>query len=171
MVFWANNNFDRWATNSGFNGLYTDDEQDDQQIGFLPAAPMTPTPDCNYSNMLANGYTYRAIPCTRDLEDFTRLWVGGFTTNLLAVLPPGSTVTLSWDDVSNPNPGNPTIDLFTAADANGGIGYQTNETIATTQVNAVQCPYLGRLGPGQSIPLSSFDDNGNPTWLGNYFRG
>jgi len=166
-VFWANNNYDRVATNSGFFGLYTDIEQDDQHVGFSPVTPTIPTPDCNYSNKLVDGYCYRAIPCTRDLEDFTRLWVCGLTTNLLAALPIGSTVTLSW--AGNPNSGAPTIDLFQAADSDGGIGYQTNETVATTQINAVQCPYIGRLGPGQSIPLSSFDNNGNPTWLGNYF--
>ena len=165
---WANNNFDRWATNTVLYGyLYTDIEQDDQQIACSPAAPNTPTPDCNYSNMLANGYAYRAIPCTRDLEDFARLWVCGITTNLLAQLPSGSTVTLSWGDVGNPNSGNPTIDLFTAADANGGIGYQTNETVATAQINAIQCPYIGRLGPGGNIQLNASQFANQ--WAGNYF--
>ena len=50
---------------------------DDVQIQGCPATPNTPTPDCNYSNVLANGYAYRAIPCTRDLQDFFRLWVCG----------------------------------------------------------------------------------------------
>ena len=44
----------------------------------------------------------RAIPCTRDLEDFARLWVCGITSNVLTNLPPGSTVTLNWGDVGNP---------------------------------------------------------------------
>jgi hypothetical protein len=163
-VFWANNNFDRWAYDVNDSTSY----MDDVFIGSNPGTSV-PEPDCNYSNQLANGYSYRAIPCTRDLQDFTRLWVCGITTNLLNNLPYGSVVTLSWGDVGNPNSGNPTIDLFTAADTDGGLGFQTNETVATTQINAVQSPYLGRLGPGQSIPLSSFDTNGNPTWLGNYF--
>jgi len=76
----------------------------------------------------------RQIPCTRDLEDFARLWVCGMTSNVLAALPPGSTVTLNWGDVGNPNSGNPTIDLFQAVDPDGGIGYLTNETIAAQQI-------------------------------------
>ena len=173
-LMWANQNFDRWATNksplAGY--LYTDIEQDDQQIAFSPATPIIPTPDCNYSNVLANGYAYRAIPCTRDLEDFARLWVCGITTNLLAALPPGSTITLSWANNWNlwpadPQSANPTIDLFTAADADGGIGYLTNETVATIQTNIFQCPYIGRLGPGQSIQLNTIQFANN--WAGNHF--
>jgi len=163
-IFWCDSNFDRWATTS--NPLFTETEQDDQQIAFSPATPITPTPDCNYSNVLANGYAYRAIPCTRDLEDFARLWVCGITTNLLAALPAGSTITLNWGDVGYPdwNGNNPTIDLFQAADADGGIGYQTNETIAAAQTNVFQNRYIGRLGPGQSIQL-----NPSSGWAGNHF--
>jgi hypothetical protein len=101
------------------------------------------------------------------LQDFARLWVCGITTNLLAQLPAGSTVTLSWGDVGNPNSANPTIDLFTAADADGGIGYLTNSTTAFIQTETLLCPYVGRLGPGQSIQLnaSKFANN----WAGNHF--
>jgi hypothetical protein len=167
MQFWVNNNFDRWATNTSLGGaLYTDVEQDDQQIAFCPAYPGTPTPDCNYSNVLANGYAYRAIPCTRDLQDFFRLWVCGIDTNLIAKLPAGSTITLNWGDVGSPNSGNPTIDLFTAADPDGGIGYLTNETVATAQINPIQCPYIGRLAPGGSIQLNASQFNG---WAGSHF--
>jgi pimeloyl-ACP methyl ester carboxylesterase len=140
---------------------------DDVQIAGCPATPNTPTPDCNYSNMLANGYTYRAIPCTRDLEDYARLWVCGITSNLLAALPAGCTITLNWGDVGNPNSANPIIDLFQAADANGGMGYLTNATIAAEQTNAIQCRYVGRLGPGQSIQLNTNTFANN--WAGNYF--
>jgi hypothetical protein len=162
-VFWANNNFDRWDNDSPFNTP----EQDDQQIAFSPLTPTTPTPDCNYSNVLANGFAYRAIPCTRDLEDFARLWVCGITPSLLTNLPAGSTITLSWGDVGNPNSANPTIDLFTAADVNGGIGYLTNEITASNQINAIQSPYVGRLGPGGSIQLNASQFANS--WAGNYF--
>ncbi len=167
-IFWVNNNYDRWATNTAILGLlYTDIEQDDQKIGFCPAYPGTLTPDCNYSNVLVNGYAYRAIPCTRDLQDFFRLWVCGIDTNLIAKLPAGSTITLNWGDVGSPNSGNPTIDIFTAADPDGGIGYLTNETVATTQINAISCPYIGRLAPGGSIQLNASQfANG---WAGNHF--
>ena len=110
---------------------------DDVQVQGCPATPNIPTPDCNYSNRLANGYAYRAIPCTRDLEDFARLWVCGITTNLLAALPASSTITLSWGDVGNPNSGNPTIDVFTAADANGGMGYHAHNFRLTADGEAI----------------------------------
>jgi len=161
-IFWANNNFDRWAYDSDDKTNY----MDDVQIQGCPATPNTPTPDCNYSNVLVNGYAYRAIPCTRDLQDFFRLWVCGINSNLLAALPTNSTITLNWGDVGSPNSANPTIDLFTAADPDGGIGYLTNETVATTQINAISCPYIGRLAPGGSIQLNASQFNG---WAGNHF--
>ena len=120
------------------------------------------TPDCSYLN--ASGH--RVIPTKRDLEDYARLWVSG-VSNTLSLLPSGSTVTLNWGDVGSPDTNNPTIDLFTAADTNGGIGYLTNETIATQQTNITLCPYIGRLGPGGSIQLnaSTFSNN----WAGDYY--
>jgi hypothetical protein len=162
FVFWANNNYDRWYYDPNDNTNY----MDDVLIGSNPGTSV-PEPDCNYSNVLSDGYAYRAIPCTRDLEDFARLWVCGVTTNLLAALPTGSTVTLSWGDAGNPNTNNPTIDLFQAADVNGGVGYLTNATIAAEQTNVFQYPYIGRLGPGQSIQLNTntFENN----WAGNHF--
>src|SRR5664280_2081116 len=137
-VFWCNNNFDRWHKVDG-----TDFEQDDM--------PPQGAPDCN----LTDDYGHRIIPCARDLEDFTRLWISGVTSNLLATLPIGSSVILSWGDVSSPNSGNPTIDLFAAADTDGGIGYLTNATVAAQQTNSSAAAYIGRLGPGDSIQLNS----------------
>ncbi len=166
FVFWCNNNFDRWDNDSFFNTP----EQDDQESAVSPGSPTTVTPDCNYQEIYTVGGSYlkyRAIPCTRDLEDFARLWVCGITTNLLAQLPSGSTVTLSWGDVGNPNPANPTIDLFTAADADGGIGYLTNETTAVIQTNAFLSPYLGRIEPGGSIQLNASQFANS--WAGNHF--
>ena len=111
-TFWCNNNFDRWATTTSLLGaLFTDVEQDDQQTAGCPFTPGTATPDCNYLDW--NGF--RVIPCTRDLEDYARLWLCGITSNLLAALPIGGSVRLSWGDLGNPNPANPTIDLFQAA--------------------------------------------------------
>jgi hypothetical protein len=158
-LFWCDNNFDRLTPDEDDNTNY----EDDVQIASNPGTSI-PEPDCNYSNVLSDGYSYRAIPTKRDLEDFARLWVCGVTSNLLAVLPTNSTITLNWGDVGSPNSANPTIDLFTAADTSGGIGYLTNETIEAEQTNAISCPYIGRLGPGQSIQL-----NLGTNWAGNYF--
>jgi hypothetical protein len=156
--FWINNNYDRWHTVD-----ITDSEQDDLLIADCPYAPDQNIPDYNYTNLTGN----RAIPCTRDLEDFARLWVSGIDSNLLAALPSNSTVTLSWGDVGYPNPGNPTIDLFQAADPNGGMGYLTNALIATNQIDPTLSPYIGRLGPGGSIQLNACEFD--VCWRGNYF--
>jgi len=163
MEFWANNNYDRFTLDKDDQAFYDDDVLNTSQAATCPYTPDTPTPDCNY----LDGAGHRVIPCARDLEDFTRLWVCGITTNLLAQLPSGSTVTLSWGDVGSPNTGNPTIDIFTAADPDGGIGYLTNSGTADSQVDSLYCPYIGRLGPGQSIQLNASQFANH--WAGNHF--
>ena len=154
-VFWCNNNFDRGHQVDG-----NDNEQDDVLQGQAGLDPKDF--DGNYK---VSGN--RQIPCVRDLEDFSRLWINGVTSNLLAALPSGSTITLNWGDVGSPYSGNPTIDLFTAADPDGGIGYLTNSTIAAQQINIFQCPYIQRLAPGGSIQLNTIQFANN--WAGNHF--
>jgi hypothetical protein len=158
MKFWANNNFDRWTWDADDQTNY----QDDVQVQGCPYTPNTPTPDCNYRDQYGN----RVIPDTRDLQDFFRLWVCGIDTNLLAKLPAGSTITLNWGDVGSPNSANPTIDIFQASDADGGIEYLTNETAAANQINPVYSAYVGRVAPGQSVQLNSSFFSG---WAGNHF--
>jgi hypothetical protein len=159
FVFWANNDYDRLALDKDDNRYY----EDSVEKAGCPFTPNKMTPDCNYRDGAGN----RVIPSRRDLQDFTRLWVSGVTSNLIAALPPNSTVTLSWGDVGSPNSSNPTIDLFVAADADGGIGYLTNSTTALVQTFAFAYPYVGRLGPGQSIQLNSSQfTNG---WAGEHF--
>ncbi|MGH8399089.1 MAG: hypothetical protein ACRETA_12730, partial [Gammaproteobacteria bacterium] len=128
-----------------------------------PYTPNTPTPNCNY----LDGGGNRVIPCERDLQNFFRLWVCGIDTNLIAKLPAGSTITLNWGDVGSPNSGNPTIDIFTAADPDGGIGYLTNSDTAFTQTDPLSCPYIGRLAPGGSIQLNAATFAND--WAGNHF--
>lgn len=156
-VFWVNNDYDRWHdVDCNVLGLNCDHEQDDlgpTEIAKLPAYQRVP--DCNYVN--ASGQ--RVIPCTRDLEDFARLWMAGVTSNLVAALPANSTLTLSWTDYE----GEPTIDLFAAADQDGGTGYLTDDAIAAKQTNSVLCPYIGRLGPGQQIQFTK------TTWRNSQF--
>jgi hypothetical protein len=163
FIFWADNNFDRWALDKDDGTNYMDDVyQYRMPAAGCPYSPNTPTPDCNYCDQ----YGLRQIPCTRDLQDFFRLWVCGITPGLLTNLPAGSTITLNWGDEGNPNAGNPTIDLFQAVEADGGIGYLTNETVAMQQINPVYSSHIGRLGPGQSIQLNSSYWSG---WAGNHF--
>jgi hypothetical protein len=158
----VNNNYDRFATDDDDQVQYDDDVSGTSQAA-NSLYTGKPVPDYDYRDAGGN----RVISCERDLQDFARLWVCGITTNVIAALPPGSTVTLSWGDVGNPNYANPTIDLFKAADADGGIGYLTNSLTAAIQVDSLLCPYIGRLGPGQSIQLnaSAFSNY----WAGNYF--
>jgi hypothetical protein len=141
FVFWLNNDYDRvWR--DADDGAYYDDS--------VTAAQGNNIPDSNYTNSVG----YRAIPTMRDLQDFARLWTSGIS-NLYSKLPPGSTVSLSWGDVGSPNPANPTIDLFEAADPDGATGYLTNATLASQQIDPTQALYKGRLGPGQSLRLDS----------------
>jgi hypothetical protein len=78
-------------------------------------------------------------------------------------LPSGSTVTLSWAGIGT----FPIIDLFQAADADGGIGYLTNLTTARNQINTNLCQYVGRLGPGGSIQLNAATFSNN--WAGDHY--
>jgi hypothetical protein len=158
-VFWCNNNFDRWDT----DGIFDTPDQDDQETANCPYDVYTATPDCNY--LYSDGT--RVIPCTRDLEDYSRLWINGVTSNLLAALPAGSTITLNWGDVGNPRASNPTIDLFQAADADGGIGYLTNETTSNFQIESDYNPYIGRVAPGGSLKLNAATFANS--WAGNHF--
>jgi hypothetical protein len=162
-VFWANNDYDRW-TYSLLDGNVEDDVESNSVYAASPYAPTLSVPDCEYRATDGG----RVIPCVRDLEDFARLWVSG-VSNTLSRLPSGSTVTLNWGDVGNPdwNANNPTIDIFQAADTNGGIGYLTNLTTASNQINNALCQYIGRLGPGSNILLnaSTFSNN----WAGDHY--
>ncbi|MEI6197756.1 MAG: hypothetical protein WCS42_25865, partial [Verrucomicrobiota bacterium] len=165
-AFWVNNNFDRWFYDADDNVQYMDDVPRNSYAAI--GGNGTPIPDWNYTNYQFNPLGGRAIPTTRDLEDYARLWVCGIDTNMLAALPANTTITLSWGDTGSPNQGNPTIDLFQAADADGGTGYLTNNVAASNQVHlangAYNGTYLGRLGPGQSLPL-----NPSAGWRGNHF--
>ncbi len=163
MVFWCNNNYDRFVNDPDDNTFYDDDVAANTQAAMSLYTPGVPTPDCNYVDAAGN----RVISCARDLQDFTRLWVCGITSNLLAALPTGSTITLNWGDVGSPSSGNPTIDLFAAADADGGTGYLTNSVIAGSQDITVTAPYIGRLSPGGSLQLNAAKFANH--WAGNYF--
>lgn len=162
-VYWVNNDFDRVAQDSADQTNYEDSVEALRRPGILNwFTGWTMPPDGDYRDGDGN----RVIPTQRDLEDFARLWVCGITTNLLAALPAGTTITLDWGDVGNPNTNNPTIDLFQAADADGGVGYLTNSATAALQTNISTCPYIGRLEPGQQIQLngSQFPNN----WAGEH---
>ncbi|MGH7988576.1 MAG: hypothetical protein ACREDS_00070, partial [Limisphaerales bacterium] len=150
-TIWCDNGFDRYVEDNDDGAFYDDSVSPSSSAAGCPYTPNTPTPNYNY----LDGGGNRVIPCERDLQNFFRLWVAGIDTNLIAKLPSGSTITLNWGDVGSPNSGNPTIDIFTAADPDGGIGYLTNSDTADSQIDSAYCPYIGRLAPGGSIQLNA----------------
>jgi hypothetical protein len=146
--FWVNNNFDR----AQLTPPYTEDDfQGTEPATYDYAANLdTPVPDCDYKDY--NHPPLRVIPSVRDLEDFSRLWVCGVDSNLLASLPPNTTCELSWGDKGSPNTNNPTIDIFVAADTDGGVGYLTNASTGGLQTNYTSYG-SARIGPGDSVPI------------------
>jgi alpha-tubulin suppressor-like RCC1 family protein len=160
-VFWLNNNYDRTNWDVDDQTFYDEDVESNSPSAVSPFTGQS-APDYEYRDSYGN----RVIPTPRDLEDFARLWICGLTSNLVSTLPANSTVTLSWGDVGNPNPNNPTIDLFTAGDADGGMEYLTNSESSDDQIDPIHAPYVGRLAPGGRIQLNGFQFNG---WAGNYF--
>jgi hypothetical protein len=138
FVFWLNNDYDRDI------GLDEDDVADQSNAASSPYTH-EPVPDCEYRNNLGD----RVIPSVRDVEDFARLWIAGLSTNVIASFPTNVTADLSWGDVGNPNPSNPTIDIVGTADQDGGIGYLTNYFTAQQQVTRSSGGML-RLGPGDT---------------------
>ena len=144
MQFWVNNDCDRWhAFDFG-----TDSEQDD-----LSATDLS-TPfhqDCFFVDLGLGP----EIPCTRDLEDYARLWIPGLS-NLVHTLPTNYGVNLQWRN--NAGAG---IRLFEAAEADGGTNYLFDTVTASNQVNVSTNPFLGYVS--SSSPLVVHDPSvGNP---------
>ena len=107
--FWINNDCDL---------SHGSDPGQDVRVGsglFVPSA-------ANLAN--------KRIDCKRDLEDFARLWICGVPA---LAANPGYQVTLSW----NVSSGSPAINLFHAAEKDGGIGYLTKESVAGSQILGV----------------------------------
>lgn len=101
--FWVNNDYD------GFDS------------GIDDYADLDPSGGSDADNL--------AISCTRDLEDYTRLWVNtqGITRELLD----GTfLLALEWKDVT----GDPKIQFFQAAEADGGARYLVDYDTAQQQV-------------------------------------
>ena len=137
FVFWVNNDHDEPGT--GGNA-----DQD------LPVPPNRPD------------YTYGAVRCQRNLEDFARLWVCG-----LPKLPSnqGYTVTLTMSSLS----GYPSLNLYAVYGTNSGIGYLTDSNAAAAQFTQnllngqVVFDYskkVGTVSPDQSYTLP-FNSDGS----------
>jgi hypothetical protein len=148
--FWLNNDYDR-----GHTVDFTDWEEDDLLTAGCPYTPNTPTADYAYRDAAGQ----RTIPCTRDLEDYARLWIPGLFP-LLAELPGDYVVRLTLD-------GDGAIRLFRAIEPDGGTNYLLNEIVASNQVNSAASLYVGLLHSGSPITLSGLANVGEHfLWCG-----
>jgi hypothetical protein len=158
FVFWVNDDYDRLNNDSVGDDFASTDRKANSPYTFKSA------PDCEYRNSQGD----RIIPSVRDLEDFARLWFAGLSTNMYNSLPADITAELSWGDKGNPNPNNPTIDIFATVDNFGqpnsgsGIGYLTN--YLTAQHQATNALTGTRLGPGDSISVVFSNSVGYQGW-------
>jgi hypothetical protein len=112
LVFWENNDFDRWHTID----LGTDSEEDDlgpKDLKELPARERVP------DSQFVSALNIPVIASKRDMEDYTRLWLSGFS-ELMSTLPNDCHVDLNWRD---PAGSNPEIRIFRAVEADGATGY------------------------------------------------
>jgi hypothetical protein len=110
--FWVNDNHDGYASSSsGIGSVQSLQEDLDLSTG--------------------NDATSNTISCTRDLEDYARLWmnVQGITNELQN----GTfLLALQWEGVT----GNPAIRIFPAVEPNGGTLYLTDTNIALAQITS-----------------------------------
>jgi hypothetical protein len=148
-TLWVNNDYDRlnWVDGS-------DLEQDDMEkiVNSVYYDQRYPESDCAF-----RGYEGKpAIPCTRDLEDYTRLWIPGLS-NLMAVMPTNYTVRLTVN-------GSGQIRLFRAVESDGGTNYLFDELTASNQVVQSISLYVGLLTSASPITLSGRTNN-----LGEHF--
>jgi len=109
--FWINDNHD------GFGNIWNLTSVDSVQEDLNPST--------------GNDATSNSISCTRDLEDYTRLWmnVQGITNELQN----GTfLLALQWENVT----GSPAIRIFPAVEINGGTFYLTDTNMAQAQITA-----------------------------------
>jgi pimeloyl-ACP methyl ester carboxylesterase len=132
---WVNNNYDRFKWDADDATNYEDD-LGPVDIAKLPADQQVP--DCQYAT---NGFP--AIPCTRDLEDYFRLWTPGVAA-LMKALPANYTVQLTLS-------GNGQIRIFQAVEPDGGTNYLFDETTASNQVANSTSLYVGLLTSSSPI--------------------
>jgi hypothetical protein len=140
-VLWVNNDIDRGHVVDG-----DDWEQDDLNTNDPSLNAATDVPDCNFIDPSTGAY---AIPSQRDLEDYFRLWISGFS-NMVANLPTNYTVTLQWRNNTGA-----AIRLFRAAETNGGTNYLFETNIANLQTNYSLNPCCGYVLPNRPLDVGT----------------
>lgn len=150
FAFWVNNDTDRDHPISGALGGGREEDdlaKNDSQAGCR--IDPNPTLDCDYKEDL---YTY-AIPCKRDLEDYTRLWIPG----LAALYTAHTNLTLELSVRNNDTTDGPALNLFLAAETNGGTNYLHDTNVADVQISQPTARCVGRVGPnGSTVHLDTF---------------
>jgi hypothetical protein len=132
---WVNNNYDRFKWDADDATNYEDD-LGPVDIAKLPAAQQVP--DCQYTT---SGFP--AIPCTRDLEDYFRLWTPGVAA-LMKVLPSNYTVQLTLSGAGQ-------VRIFQAVEPDGGTNYLFDVATASNQVANSTSLYVGLLTSSSPI--------------------
>jgi hypothetical protein len=143
FVFWINNDIDRLHSVDGNDSEQDDLERLDLTLGDYQTGDPSQDgaiPDYVFRTFAQGSPSKPAIPCTRDLEDYARLWIPG-----VASLPPTFSIRLSLT-------GSAQLRLFRAAESDGGTGYLFNEVVASDQVSRSPSLYAGLLT--SSAPLS-----------------
>ena len=155
--FWVNNDHDRTNIVDG-----SDSEEDDLKPG-ESGFPQNSPYDCLYNDPVSG---QPAIPCKRDLEDYARIHLLGFS-RLATNLPSGYKMDLRWR-----NPAiSPGINIFRATDAAGTASYLTDTNVAQAQIGA-NAVYVGSVSSFQCVDLTQrFADctNDPSRRLGDYF--
>jgi hypothetical protein len=157
-VFWVNNDYDRGhdVDCTPVIGGNCDYEEDDLKPG-SDGFPLSSIPDWLYTDPVTG---QKAIPCKRDLEDYTRIHLAGFS-QLITNVPSGYKMELHWRDPSTA----PGINIFRATDSDGGTGYLTDTNAAQAQIGTNGF-YVGSVSSFQTIDLTQkyAENASNPNW-------
>jgi hypothetical protein len=147
--FWVNNDFDRAHLVDCVPGPCDneeDDVSDNDPSADCPATPLKSTPDADYQDLPG----LYVIPCSRDLEDYTRLWIPG----IAELYQTHSNLTFQLSVVSDGLTGDPAINLFQAVETNGGTLYLTDTNVAATQVFS-SVSFYTRVQPNAPVLLNN----------------
>lgn len=112
--FWINDDVDRKGLTAGEEAVQDDDD---------PSKSI-------YSN--DKDWQRDTIPCERDLEDFSRLWINLSGLQPMLAAPNSSlAVGLKWQNTHGTTPA---IKIYPAYEPDGGTGYLTDLSTATQQI-------------------------------------
>ncbi len=129
-----------WINNDDDNSIGQDIPGEDSEF---------PAPNCEE----------KFITCQRDLEDFARLWVCG----LPALTNDNYQVTLSWTNITS---GSPSIKVFNSVEADGGVAYLKDATVAQQQVS---WGLTNSVATGPGIAFGEITNGGTFTFPQHYF--